>query len=70
MFFLEGCLQPDPSLRMSVFETLKLLEHIKEIYKLNIEPIDVNKLKSEEKPVEPIGPSVPNVPQQQPITAK
>lgn len=70
MFFLEGCLQPDPSLRMSVFEMLGLLEHIKEIYKVNIEPIDVNKLKSEEKPVEPIGPSVPSILQQQSVTAK
>lgn len=68
-FFLEGCLQPDPSLRMSVFETLKLLEHIKEIYKVNIEPIDVNKLKSEEKPIELTGPSIPSI-LQQPVTSK
>lgn len=64
-FFLEGCLQPDPSLRMSVFETLKLIERIKEMYKVNIEPLDINKLKSEGKPIEHnIGSNVPSVPPQ------
>lgn len=52
---------------MSVFETLKLVERIKEIYKMNIESIDINKLKSEEKPMESIGSSIQNVPQQSSI---
>lgn len=63
-FFSEGCLQPDPSLRMSVFETLQHVERIKEMYKVSIESIDINKLKSEEKPMEPIGSSIPSIPQQ------
>jgi len=54
---------------MSVFETLKLIERIKEMYKVSIESIDINKLKSEGKPLEPMGPNVPNVPQQ-PVMAK
>lgn len=54
---------------MSVFETLKLIEHIKEMYKVSIESLDVQKLKSEGKPVEPIGSSIPNVPQQ-PVISK
>lgn len=63
-------MQPDPSLRMSVFETLKLIERIKEMCKVSIESLDVNKLKSEGKPMEPtIGPSVPIVPQQ-PVVPK
>lgn len=62
--FVEGCLQPDPSLRMSVFETLKLIENIKEIYKVNIEPLDINKLKSDGKPLESIIPSIPIIPPQ------
>lgn len=57
-------MQPDPSLRMSVFETLKLIERIKEIYQVSIELIDINKLKSEGKPTEPLGPSFQSVPQQ------
>lgn len=65
---LEGCLQPDPSLRMSVFETLKLIEHLREVYKVNIEPIDINKLKSEGKPIDFIGPNISSVPQQPVIT--
>lgn len=71
--FKEGCLQPDPSLRMSVFETLQLVESIRETYKINLESIDVNKLKSEGKPIEPLGVQAPNVPQQQqqpPVTAR
>jgi len=68
-FFSEGCLQPDPSLRMSVFETLKLIERIKEMHKVNIESIDINKLKSDGKSVEPIGSSVPIV-LQQPVISK
>lgn len=47
---------------MSVFETLRLVEHIKEIFKVSIESIDFTKLKSEDKPMEPVGSSVPNVP--------
>lgn len=62
-------MQPDPSLRMSVFETLKLLERIKELYKVSIELIDINKLKCEGKSVEPLGLNDPTVPQQ-PLTAK
>lgn len=54
---------------MSVFETLKLIEHIKEMYKVSIESLDVHKLKSEGKPIEPTGPSVPNIPQQ-PVISK
>ncbi|XP_050429308.1 cyclin-G-associated kinase isoform X2 [Adelges cooleyi] len=70
---IKGCLQPDPSLRMSVFETLQLVESIRETYKINLESIDVNKLKSEAKPIEPLGVQAPNVPQQQqqpPVTAR
>jgi len=54
---------------MSVFETLKLIERIKEMYKVSIESIDINKLKSEGKPVEPMGLNIPIVPQQ-PVIAK
>lgn len=54
-------MQPDPSLRMSVFETLKLIESIKDVHKVKIEPLDVNKLKFEGKPVEPIAPSIPTI---------
>lgn len=62
-------MQPDPSLRMSVFETLKLVERIKEIYQVSFESIDVNKLKSEGKPIESLGSNIPSVPQQ-PAVAK
>lgn len=62
-------MQPDPSLRMSVFESLKLIERIKEMYKVSIDSLDINKLKSEGKPFEPIGPNVPSIPQQ-PAIAK
>ncbi|VVC36782.1 Hypothetical protein CINCED_3A000994 [Cinara cedri] len=66
---IKGCLQPDPSLRMSVFETLKLIEQIKEIYKVSIEPLDINKLKSEGNPIEHnVGSNVPSVPQQPAVT--
>lgn len=58
-------MQPDPSLRMSVFETLKLIERVKEMCNVSIESLDINKLKSEGKPVEPtIGSNVPSVPHQ------
>lgn len=66
--FVEGCLQPDPSLRMSIFETLKLIENIKEIFKVNIEPLDINKLKYEGKPVESIIPNIPIIPPQSSAT--
>ncbi|CAI6348087.1 unnamed protein product [Macrosiphum euphorbiae] len=66
---IKGCLQPDPSLRMSVFESLKLIERIKEMYKVSIDSLDINKLKSEGKPLEPIGSNIPSIPQQ-PVVAK
>jgi hypothetical protein len=53
---------------MSVFETLKHIECIRDTYKVNIELIDVNKLKSEGRPMEPVGSNVPTVPQQPIIT--
>lgn len=62
-------MQPDPSLRMSVFETLKRIERIKDTYKVSMESIDINKLKSEGRPMEPVGSNVPSVPQQ-PIISK
>ncbi|XP_050532140.1 cyclin-G-associated kinase [Daktulosphaira vitifoliae] len=62
---IKGCLQPDPSLRMSVFETYQLVERILEAYKINIEPLDVIKLKSEGKPVESIVGIDTNISQQQ-----
>lgn len=61
-------MQPDPSLRMSVFETLKRIEHIKDTYKVNIEPIDINKLKDEGRPMEPVASNIPSIPQQPMIT--
>jgi len=54
---------------MSVFESLKLIEHIKEMYKVSIDSLDINKLKSEGKPLEPIGSNIPSIPQQ-PVVAK
>jgi len=54
---------------MSVFESLKLIERIKEMYKVSIESLDINKLKSEGKPLEVIGTNVPGIPQQ-PVVAK
>jgi len=54
---------------MSVFESLKLIEQIKEMYKVRIDSLDINKLKSEGKPLEPIGSNIPSVPQQ-PVVAR
>jgi len=54
---------------MSVFESLKLIERIKETYKVSIDSLDVNKLKSEEKPLEHIGSNISGIPQQ-PVVPK
>jgi len=54
---------------MSVFESLKFIERIKEMYQVRIDSLDINKLKCEGKPLEPIGSNIPSIPQQ-PVVAK